>query len=83
MQISKGLRDEAWIRLNHEVHMSKVMVYAFTQPDDSTGGDVAHRPYKATREVIERLPDAALIESSAEEVEEGQLDPSGYYHGRA
>ena len=63
--------------------MSKVMVYAFTQADDSSEGGVAHHPHKATREVIERLGDAALIESSAEEIEEEQLDPSGYYHGRS
>lgn len=63
--------------------MSKTMVYAFTQPDNSSPGGPTHQPCKATREVIERLPDATIIETSAEEIEEGQLDSSGYYHGQS
>jgi hypothetical protein len=58
--------------------MSKVMVYAFMQSDDSSPDGAAHQPYKATREVIERLPDAALIASSAEEIEERQLDAPAF-----
>jgi hypothetical protein len=62
--------------------MPKIMVYSFTRPEGFWQGGVGHRPYKATREVIEGLTDATIIESSAEEIEQEQLDLSGYYKTR-
>jgi hypothetical protein len=56
-----------------------VTVYAFTRYDIGTE---AHRPIKATRETIERIS-AAIIEASAEDVDDSLLDGLGYYRPKA
>lgn len=58
--------------------MAKVMVYAFTSEQASEQGHGTLH-VKATREAIEKIPGATMIELSAEEVEERELDARGFY----
>ncbi len=58
-----------------------MMVYSFTRYDIGTDQQ-EHRPVKATRETIERIS-AAIIEASAEEVDDSLLDGLGYYRPKA
>ena len=54
--------------------MAKVIVYEFTLPGNQNASNL-----KGTRGAIEHLPDATIIESSAEEIDVSQLNHSGYY----
>jgi hypothetical protein len=57
--------------------MGKRMVFAFSTPD--VPQSEVHHPFKALREVIERMPGAQLIETSAEEVDDTAIDSQGRY----
>ena len=58
--------------------LQTVVVYSFRVAGyNLESGQVAG--YKATREAIDRIADGEILESTAEEVEAGELDPQGRY----
>ena len=58
--------------------MPKVTVYKFRYVRDESGDSIT-QPVMATREHIKRLKLPEVLENTAREVDEKELDDQGYY----
>jgi hypothetical protein len=56
-----------------------VTVYTFLVGDRKSADGTASSSFKATRQAIEKMPGATVIEASAEDVDPSAVDEDGRY----
>jgi hypothetical protein len=60
-----------------------VTVYTFLVGNKKSGDGTASSSFKATRQAIEKMPGATVIEASAEDVDSDSVDENGRYQNPA